>query len=88
MLRIRGSVNLAQSLKSMDHSRFLLLSTQMYSSMLSRLHLAQQVGEELADNMDTVRFVLKLLHFLHAFSLLSLLHDPTLPITSLPCIAR
>ncbi|CAD6590324.1 MAG: hypothetical protein TREMPRED_005695 [Tremellales sp. Tagirdzhanova-0007] len=40
--------NLAQLLRGMDHSRFLLLSTRMFGSMLSRLHLAQQVGDEMA----------------------------------------
>ncbi len=48
----RRSANLAQSLQAMDHSRFLLISTQMYGSMLSRLHLAQQIGTELAETMQ------------------------------------
>ncbi|WVQ78816.1 hypothetical protein IAT38_000907 [Cryptococcus sp. DSM 104549] len=41
----RGA-NLAQSLQSMDHSTFLLLSAQMYGTLMSRLKLAQQIGEE------------------------------------------
>lgn len=52
------SSSLAQSLRAMDHSRFLLLSTQMYGSMLSRLHLAQQVGQELAEVLTDVTYAL------------------------------
>ncbi|ORY24063.1 Vps54-like protein-domain-containing protein [Naematelia encephala] len=44
----RGA-NLAQSLKAMDHSRYLLLSTQMYSTLLSRLRLGQKLGDILSD---------------------------------------
>ncbi|WWC87960.1 uncharacterized protein L201_002862 [Kwoniella dendrophila CBS 6074] len=42
----RGA-SLAQSLQSMDHSSFLLLSTQMYTSLISRIRLSQQVAEEI-----------------------------------------
>ncbi|WWC60373.1 uncharacterized protein I303_102944 [Kwoniella dejecticola CBS 10117] len=41
----RGA-SLAQSLQSMDHSSFLLLTTQMYASLTSRIRLSQSVGEE------------------------------------------
>ena len=53
----RISANLAQLLRGMDHSRFLLLSTRMFGSMLSRLHLAQQVGDEMAMSVGNFRFV-------------------------------
>lgn len=39
---------LASALKSMDHSRYLLLATQMYSSILARLGLAQIIGPDLS----------------------------------------
>lgn len=32
----------------MDHSRYLLLATQMYSSILARLRLAQTIGPDLS----------------------------------------
>nr|XP_018264784.1 uncharacterized protein I303_02963 [Kwoniella dejecticola CBS 10117]OBR86942.1 hypothetical protein I303_02963 [Kwoniella dejecticola CBS 10117] len=41
-----GSRNVTQSLQSMDHSSFLLLTTQMYASLTSRIRLSQSVGEE------------------------------------------
>lgn len=40
--------SLAQSLQTMDHHAFLTLSEVMYASMLARLHLVQQMGEEMA----------------------------------------
>ncbi|OCF43342.1 hypothetical protein I317_02780 [Kwoniella heveanensis CBS 569] len=49
----RGA-SLAQSLQAMDHSSFLLLSTQMYSTLLARIQLAQQVGEEIEKILKNV----------------------------------
>ncbi|WRT65756.1 uncharacterized protein IL334_002704 [Kwoniella shivajii] len=42
----RGA-SLAQLLQSMDHSSFLLLSAQMYGTLLSRIKLSQQIGQEI-----------------------------------------
>nr|XP_019050447.1 hypothetical protein I302_00879 [Kwoniella bestiolae CBS 10118]OCF29377.1 hypothetical protein I302_00879 [Kwoniella bestiolae CBS 10118] len=43
----RNVTSLAQSLQAMDHSSFLLLSTQMYRSLTARIKLSQEVGEEI-----------------------------------------
>jgi vacuolar protein sorting-associated protein 54 len=45
-------MNLAQSLKSMDHSRYLLLATQMYSTLLTRLHLVERIGNALSQMLE------------------------------------
>ncbi|WVQ93468.1 hypothetical protein IAU59_000542 [Kwoniella sp. CBS 9459] len=49
----RGA-NLAQSLQAMNHSSFLLLSTQMYSTLLARIQLAQRVGEDIETILKSV----------------------------------
>lgn len=46
------SMNLAQSLRSMDHSRYLLLATEMYSTLISRLHLVERIGNALSQMLD------------------------------------
>jgi vacuolar protein sorting-associated protein 54 len=46
------SMNLAQSLRSMDHSRYLLLATEMYTTLLSRLHLVERIGNTLSQMLD------------------------------------
>jgi len=43
----KSRASLAESLKAMDHSTYLLLSTQMFRTMLSRLRMAQQIGDQL-----------------------------------------
>jgi hypothetical protein len=43
----KSRASLAESLKAMDHSTYLLLSTQMFGTMLSRLRMAQQIGDQL-----------------------------------------
>ena len=45
-------MNLAQSLRSMDHSRYLLLATEMYATLLSRLHLVERIGTALSQMLD------------------------------------
>jgi vacuolar protein sorting-associated protein 54 len=47
-----ASMNLAQSLRSMDHSRYLLLATEMYSTLISRLHLVERIGNALSQMLD------------------------------------
>lgn len=47
---VRGQT-LAQSLQSMEHVQFLELCRKMYSSMLTRLHLVQKIGEEMSAMM-------------------------------------
>nr|XP_019001761.1 uncharacterized protein I203_05467 [Kwoniella mangroviensis CBS 8507]OCF65222.1 hypothetical protein I203_05467 [Kwoniella mangroviensis CBS 8507] len=39
---------------SMDHSSFLLLSTQMYGSLISRIKLSQEVGEEIKRLLESI----------------------------------
>ena len=46
------SMNLAQSLRSMDHSRYLLLATEMYATLLSRLLLVERIGSALSQMLD------------------------------------
>lgn len=41
------SASLAESLKAMSHSTYLVLSTEMFGTMLSRLKMAQQIGDHL-----------------------------------------
>jgi hypothetical protein len=36
----------------MDHSRYLLLATEMYSTLLSRLHLVERMGNALAEMLE------------------------------------
>lgn len=48
---VRGQT-LAQSLQSMGHAQFLELCRKMYGSMLTRLHLVQKIGEEMAAMMN------------------------------------
>ncbi|WWC68573.1 uncharacterized protein I206_102503 [Kwoniella pini CBS 10737] len=55
----RGA-SLAQSLQAMDHSSFLLLSTQMYASLTSRIKLAQSVGEKIDRILKSITSVPKL----------------------------
>lgn len=50
-------LNLAQSLRSMDHSRYLLLTTEMYSTLLSRLHLVDRIGTTLVQAIESLRSV-------------------------------
>ena len=50
--------SLAHLLKSMDHSRFLLLTSQLYGSMMSRLYTIRQLGEELTDITTITRYAL------------------------------
>jgi len=45
-------MNLAQSLRSMDHSRYLLLATEMYTTLLSRLHLVERIGSALSQMLE------------------------------------
>jgi hypothetical protein len=45
-------MNLAQSLRSMDHSRYLLLATQMYTTLLTRLHLVERIGNALSQMLE------------------------------------
>jgi len=47
-----ASMNLAQSLRSMDHSRYLLLATEMYATLISRLHLVERIGNALSQMLD------------------------------------
>ena len=47
-----ASMNLAQSLRSMDHSRYLLLATEMYATLISRLHLVECIGNALSQMLD------------------------------------
>jgi hypothetical protein len=49
LAKLTCSASLADSLKAMDHSTYLLLSTQMFGTMLSRLKSAQQMGEVIQD---------------------------------------
>ncbi|WVQ64963.1 uncharacterized protein L199_003133 [Kwoniella botswanensis] len=49
----RGA-SLAQSLQAMDHSSFLLLSTQMYGSLISRIKLSQEVGGEIKRILESI----------------------------------
>ncbi|WVF65822.1 hypothetical protein IAT40_000559 [Kwoniella sp. CBS 6097] len=49
----RGA-SLAQSLQAMDHSSFLLLSTQMYNTLLARIQLAQRVGGDIETILKNV----------------------------------
>lgn len=46
------SMNLAQSLRSMDHSQYLLLATEMYATLLSRLHLVDRIGTALSQMFE------------------------------------
>jgi hypothetical protein len=46
------SMNLAQSLRTMDHSRYLLLATEMYATLLSRLHLVERIGNALSQMLE------------------------------------
>jgi hypothetical protein len=52
ILILTVSMNLAQSLRSMDHSRYLLLATEMYTTLLSRLHLVQRIGDALSQMLE------------------------------------
>jgi len=54
------SMNLAQSLRSMDHSRYLLLATEMYATLLSRLHLVERIGTALSQMLDRDELVIPL----------------------------
>ncbi|WVR03759.1 hypothetical protein IAU60_000754 [Kwoniella sp. DSM 27419] len=53
VLEARGA-SLAQSLQGMDHSSFLALSMSMYTTLLGRIRLAQQVGEEISRLLKNV----------------------------------
>ncbi|KAK8861632.1 hypothetical protein IAR55_002455 [Kwoniella newhampshirensis] len=70
----RGA-NLAQALQGMDHSSFLLLSTQMYGTLLARIRLAQQIGEEIEQ-------VLARASMLSPFSISNFVPDPAVPATT------
>ncbi|WWD16451.1 hypothetical protein CI109_100877 [Kwoniella shandongensis] len=70
----RGA-NLAQALQSMDHSAFLLLSTQMYSTLLARIRLSQQVGEE-------IQQVFARVSILPPLSISNFIPDPAVPATT------
>ena len=45
--------NLAEALRSMDHSQYLLLSTEMFNTLLSRLHLARAVGDVISEIIES-----------------------------------
>lgn len=90
---LRSRSNLAQLLRAMDHPRFLLLCTQMHASMLSRLQLAQQVGNELADILQDVGYANECspkaltdstYSLLNPISISSFFPDPTPPSTARP----
>lgn len=53
--------SLADSLKAMDHSTYLLLSTQMFGTMLSRLQRAQSMGAIIQDITGALKSVSRLL---------------------------
>lgn len=71
-------MNLAESLRSMDHSRYLLLTTEMYSTLLSRLHLVDTIGVTLVGIIKDSRYVLRPYFLGHANDLCS-----TLPVLAI-----